>query len=253
MIRDALELVGELKAESLCPKTVHETRTQRYVKLGDDIVPYAKDLPARDHDVDILNDLIALANRFHEDDHQPVVWFNEDTVVLVVNDEGDRADVATMKLERSDLFKAISNLNPATWYQPKDFVRLLRITLYGALEPSVLLDPVRKVKFETTSSASSENARTRESVDKSILNSISSASALPEYVTLTLPVYVNPGANIKVSVVAAVEIDYTRQAFQLVILPDELENAKDTVMRHLADVLGAQLDDGVLAYQGSPS
>jgi hypothetical protein len=253
MIADALKYLAELKAQALAPSVVHETRTSRTVRVDGSVDVYDKDHPARDHKVETLGDVVALANRFKAEGRTPVVWYNEDAIQLVVNDGDHRDDVVVLNLVRSDLFGAIYGLDPKRWYDPKSFVRLLRVELYGALDAQTLLDPVRRVRFDNGVTTKVENTRVRESLGREITSAVKTDVEIPEYVVLQTLVYTTPGVNALAKIKAAVEVDSSRGEFQLAVLPDEIESAVLYALDNVRQDLEAALSEGIPFYQGSPS
>lgn len=253
MIAEALEYFAGIANASREAKVVVSRRDVDTVLLPNGAtVDYDNDFPSRSHGVKTLADLTSLANRFGEKDGAPVVWYDEDSIVLVINDETHRNDTVEMKLVKSGLYKAIESLDPRVWHQPKEFIRLLRIDLFGALDPQTLLQSVRKVQFDAGASTKVENTRVRESMGKEISASVSAASELPEYVNLVTPMFTNSGVETIVTIKAAVEVDPNRQAFQLVVLPDELDKAKAHVMRAVAAYLDDGLESAIPSYYGRP-
>jgi hypothetical protein len=253
MIVEALSFLTNLKAESLAPEVVHETRDRKVIRVGDSTDAYVKDHPARDHKVETLEDLVALANRFAEEDRTPVVWYNRDAIRLVINDGCYRDDVVTLDLVRSELYSAIEALDPRRWYDPKSFIRLLRVDLHGALEAQTLLDPVRRVRFDNGVTTTVEKTRVRESMGREITSAVKTEVEIPEYVLLQTSVYKTPGVVHDVMIKAAVEVEPSRGEFQLAVLPDEIQDAVVRTLDFIGDSLGDGLNDGIPYYQGSPS
>jgi len=252
----ALQFLAKQGVEAAGSQLFHKDRTTKVYRHPDgSSQTFIDETPARDHDAGTLSDLVALANRFHDEAEGgvgPVVWYDRTGVRLVINDDDYRDDKAELTLVESGLFRAIKALNPHEWHEAKAFVRLLRVHLFGALDPATLLYAVKKVKFESGQKTTAENSRVRESLGREITAQISAAADLPEYVVLTTQVYTTPGVETTVGIKAAVEVDPHAEKFQLVVLPDEIEKAYATVMSALADKLKSSLSDGIPAYQGKP-
>lgn len=250
MIKDALALLGDYAVEANKSETVFENRSSKSIRYADGTIQeFRKDFPDRRHTVGTLVDLIALANRFKDEGETPVVWYGPKAVLLVINDSGYRNDTAMLALSESTLFRSIKALDPRSWYDAKAFVRLLRVDLFGALDPATLLAAVKKVKFESGSKTTAENSRVKESLGREISAQVSAASELPEYVTLTTPAYTTPGVETSVGIRAAVEVDPHKEQFQLVVLPDEVSLAYEAVMSAVADKLRGSLKDGIPCYR----
>lgn len=254
MIEEALKFLADQAKSGMEPKIVHQGRTAKQVLVANQIVDVVRDYPPREHVVGTLSDLVALANRFNDDcEIMPVVWYDRERVGLTINDDDYRDDKVVLKLTESQLFKTITDLNPRLWYDPKLFVRLLRVELHGALDAQTLLVPVQRVKFENGATTRVENTRNRESLGREITSSVKTEVEFPEFVYLQAPVYTTPGIDTVVSIKAAVEVDPSRGEFQLAVLPDEIEKAVNHVMSKLGEYLAANLDDGIHFYQGSDS
>lgn len=215
------------------------------------IVTVPIDPSPRDHTVCQLDDLIRMANLFDDGLTSCVVWYNEDHVILVLDNDAHRCQKVTMTLEISDVCRVVASL-PGACYDHKSFVRLLRVQLAGALSPSSLLDIVRRVRFDNGAVTHSEVKRTRESLGREITASVSAESEIPDTVTLSVPVYSTLGETDPYPVRCTVEVDPVEGRFRLIPFPDEITRVYQLAVASIARRLAAGLSEGVPAYYGAP-
>lgn len=216
----------------------------------------------RSHQVDTLRDLISAANRFTaspddaETTEPPSVWVDEHAVRLVIDDGEHRANTVAFPLFESDQFKTLCALATGKpKFQQKPFVRLLRVDLAGCLSDSILLNQVRRLKFENSSVVSGEVKHARESMGREITSKVNAVEngELPEEVIVHVPVYRNRGEVTLVQPVrCALEIDPALGEFQLTPLPGEIQRIKDAALADIEDRLGAGLTEGIHLYNGRP-
>lgn len=264
MIAEAIQAIEGLARAATAPKPldIKDPRKARFVDGSGRLVEFSLPPPPRAHTVKQLDDLIALAKRFEtiiDDDgdckHLPVVFYDESAVVLVIDDDGHRCETATLKLEESDLFRAVRALGSgcaAKAFGHKDFVRLLRIDLAGALDPGTLLDIVQRVKFENGTVTSAEVRKSRESLGREITSAVSAEKDIPDTVVLSVPVYKTLGERETYPVRCTVEIDSMSAVFRLVPFPDEIENTLQLAVGSIADRLAGGLPESVPSYFGKP-
>ena len=229
-------------------------RQLRYLAAGSEIVIDTEPAP-RQHKPAMVAEIIALASRFATAADAPVVWYDQTAVCLVIDDDGNRLETATLTLETSDVFAVMERLRakPAeAWFDQKSFVRLLRIDLAGTLPPVTLLNPVCKVRFENGEKVSGEVRSQRESLGREIISKVEADTELPEEVTLTAPVYKTAGERDSYPVRCSVEVDPMQGKFRLLPLPDELERVRDLAVAYIGERLGAGLPETVPAYRGKP-
>lgn len=261
MILDALKYLGELKAASIEPRRVlgsDDPRTARLV-IGGALVD--RDVPPspRSHEAGTLAEVVALANRFAGEPAEategpPVVWYDAERVVLVIDDNGHRLERTALKLETSDVFATLMKLGETKpWMDHKPFVRMLRIDLAGALEPGIL-ERARSLIFESDSKASSVVTREKESLGRSISASVRAANGeLPEEVELNVPVYKTAGESRQRYLIrCAIDVDHDQCRLRLFPLPDEIERVRQLAVESIGERLGEGLGDGVNFYQGKP-
>lgn len=249
MIREALQYLTGLALESQKPVEVPTgDPAERIYLFGKEVVKVALPEPFRKHTAGQVDSLIEVAARFQED--APVVWVSEDSVVVVLDDEGHRAHLTTLPLVKSDLFDRLFKLaDEPEWLDQKAFIRLLRVDLAGTLPPGVLLDKVRKLSFENSSVVSGSVARDRESMGRSLTSQVKADSELPETVTIVAPVF---QLDAPYPIVCAVDVDAARGLLQLLPLPDEIERAKRSAINGLIDRLQKSLAETTHVYHGKP-
>lgn len=265
MKNDTLQTILNLKASAIEPKPLPlEDPLFFHFVVDGKVAKAQRPIPKRDHEVETLGDLAALARRFHGEGASPVVWYSAEAVTLVIDDSGYRVDKVSLLLETSDVFRVIELLagDRKRQFATKEFVRLLRIELAGTLDPGILLNRVRKTNFISDVSRKTEVMRDRESMGVSTTSSLGGDSTPPEFVTLLAPVYKTPGETEIYGVRCAVEVLTDESTFQLIPFPDEVKRVRqlavDSIFERLALMLpiGGASDDSAVSpipcYQGKP-
>jgi hypothetical protein len=262
MISEALAFIAGLATKAEHPvKLESSPRTLRYA-IGGTISEHDKAPEPRRHVVDTLEQIISLANRFRDEaaaegddtDLSPVVWYDAEQVVLVIDDAGHRLETARLTLATSDVFYRLNSLDEdRQTFNHKQFMRLLRVDLAGTLAPSVLLEKLKNLRIENGQVASSRIGRADESMGRTINAKVASeAGEIPEVVTLGVPVYSTPGETERLGISCAVEIDPGMGTFELIPLPDEIERVRQIAVESIGERLKAGLHDGIPCYQGKP-
>jgi hypothetical protein len=256
MFKELLDRVAELAMDAREPHElkIDDPRRKAYV-LDGQVINLAIEPSPRDHGVNSLEDIVALAKRFHdESDNSPVVWYDSGGVVLVIDDDEHRLDQATLQLEVSDVFKTVKALRELKkWHTHRDFIRLLRIDLARTIEDGSLLNRIRKVKIENGEMTSSEVRKSKESLGRQITAEISGESEIPDEVVLLVPVYSTAGERARYPIACSVEADPTKtEPFRLMPLPDEIERVGQLATDSIAERLREQLPESVPCYAGTP-
>lgn len=254
MIADALKYLTELANAAVKPFPVETNDPAHKTYLvGDREVNVETGKPKRAHKVASIASMVDLANRFTEQDvaktDSPVLWVNDESITLVIDDDEHRANVVTMDLPKSAVFAKLEDLDSSDWIDQKSFVRMLRIDLAGTLPPGVLLDRVRKLRFENSVAVSGTVARDRESMGRQIASKVEADGELPETVTLVTLVH-EIGAPVEIA--CAVDVDAARGLLQLLPLPGEIERAKRRATWALIADLREGINESVPIYHGAP-
>jgi hypothetical protein len=259
VLKEMIDALGDLtrKAAAPVPVPILDPRKVSFVVNGMQVTQDVPPTP-RDHKAGSLDEIIALANRFGEGatdlgEGQPVVWYDEEKVVLVIDDSGHRVERATLTLDTSDVFACLCRLSKAReWMDQKPFVRLLKLDLAGKVEPPYLIDRARKLKFEATSSSTGVVQRDRESLGRNITSEVTSDGDIPEEVLVNAPVFKTAGERDPYPVACAVETDPAMGKLRLVPLPDEVERVRQLAVASIGGRLATGLKEGVNAYYGKP-
>jgi hypothetical protein len=261
MLDAALKYLVELASKSKAPAPIDTGDPHQAAFVIDGkISTYEKAWPDRDHKVKSLDEIARLATRFDAADTNghgggsPVVWYDETQITLVMDDWAFRGNKAVLALETSDVFAKLIELRRNTRpYEQKDFIRLLRVDLAGTLEPVVLLNKVRSLKFSTTSDATAVKKAQSESLGKEIRSKVETDGGdLPEEVVLMAPVFKTFGLRKPIPVRCAVEVFPSEGTFKLVPMPDEIERAQQEAVQRVAERLAEELPETVPAYFGKP-
>lgn len=250
MIREAFEFLRDLSAKAVEPKAVYEDALEKVFFVDGSKTSIVKAHPDRRHNVETLDDVIALASRFASE-YKPAVWYSSTGVQLVVDDDAYRADTATLEFSETAVWQTVRELQKRAWLDQAAFVRLLRIDLASAIEPFVLLDRVKRLKWQAGSTTDRTVGFGRESLGRDIKAEVNAESEIPEAVELGVRVHANPGEDVRRVIRCAVEINAPEAKLRLVPFPDEISRIENLVVQHIAERLRAGLPESVPCYHGS--
>lgn len=260
MLKEFIDRIVTLGRESARPTRVvtGDPRVERYLTTDGQTVSFDIPTAPREHKAKTLDEIVALAKRFSDEsalpdnDYSPVVWYNEDAVMLVIDDGGHRLETATLDLVPSDVFGEMRRLAQSKpWYDQKSFVRLLKVDLIGTLPPGALLNVVARVKFENGTVTQGEVKKARESMSREVTAAASAEGEVPDDVTFSVPVYKTMGERNPFPLRCTVEIDPMQARFRLMPFPDEVERVQQLAMASIAERLLGGLPENVPAYYGS--
>jgi hypothetical protein len=206
-----------------------------YLRMGD-ILERKEATPAvRAHKATALETVIAKAAETPHDE-KVELWVSRDGITLLLND--DRRDTVRYALGLSDQIKTLDELARKNVSQ-KDLIFLLRTTFRDSLGlAGDLVAILRNVKFKVEEAGGSEIQHGKSSIGKSLSAEINGTKTLPEYVTLTVPVFAQAGVQqIRMPVECALEPDAATQTFRLAALPGAIERAVGDGERKLKVIL----------------
>jgi hypothetical protein len=248
MIQEALEYFAGKVLLGATPHDLPSTSKKVRSLVEGQIMEWDVPTPPRDHHPATLAEVIALAKRFA--DAKPVVWYDHEQVVMVIDDAGHRLETATLALEVSDTFAVVQMLRKdKPWYTQPDFVRLLRVDLAGTLDQAVLLNRVRKLVIGQKTTT--EVGRRGESFGHEI-NALAGANTdPPDEVDLVLPVFKTPREQTPVYVACTVDVEVAMpKPFRLIPKPDEVERVLQVAVGAIGERLRAGLPEGMACYHG---
>jgi len=196
--------------------------------------------PLRSHAVSSVDDLITAANKWNT---APVIWINDQTIVLVI-DDADRRETVSLTLIYSAVFQAVAKLETNSWLDQPTLIRLLRRELRGANGAAALLASVRKISFKQHASGHANIQHGSESMGQSVENEVTGAGDLAESLTIPVNVFANPGEDAKDKAVVIgldIDVDAKQQKFRLQPLPDEINLAKTTALAGIRTTIAKAL------------
>lgn len=243
MLKELLDSIVQLGRESQNVQTVKEFRdgTTRYRKPDGSLVEMQSPPDPRAHKA---LDLSAIVEFALENVGDSVIWYNRSAVVCLINDE-TRRDRVTLEMAYSPQMRLLMQLeqNPKQFTQ-SELVLILRTTFNGCYQDEIsksLLPAVRAVTFTKNSEGESTVDHGKASIGKKLTEKVTGAVAIPEYVTLKVPVFAN-AFDFTRQIRCAVEIDVSKERFQLIPLPLEIEKAisasEASIAEDIAELIG---------------
>lgn len=227
----------------------HETLNKVFVSQGGSYTTF--DIPPlpRGGILQGLDDLV-LACRDTAIAPAPEIYHQPDMLVVLLDRE-DRHERLALGLNRSALFRTVTELERNAFTQ-RDLIRTLRIKL-GLGSDHPVLKAIRRVDFRRRNDGSSVVERGKESLGRAVEMEVQSAEDIPEHFDLTMPVYANPGIRneSETTVRLHVDIDIENETFWVGPVADALEIAMQAVHMRLAAILRDQLP-GVQVFFGRP-
>lgn len=168
--------------------------------------------------------------------------------IIFVHDLADRRDVSLCTLAQTEAYKWLAEKSGSQMTQA-DFIRLLRITFRGCTSAdSVLISLLRKLQFNAASEVSGNLQHGRESVGRSIQSEMVGKDAVPEELTLNVPIFEN---HVFVApITCAIEIFPQERVFKLTPYPMQVRRAMDEAMADIETVLTGE--DMPPVFRGKP-
>lgn len=208
----------------------------------------------RHHEPGSLDDLIALAIPHAG---KAVVWHNENAVTLLY-DDSDRRDVAILSLAASEQFRTLVKLTPASGYEQRQFVHLLRFTL-GCPKPQV--DPFRSLNWRNEAAGEGVALHGKDRMGRTINAEASGTEELPDELRITIPLYTTAGERGGHHVQCGIELNARGDLPTIAIfsLPGEFEQAmyehQASIHERLVDAFSgtaSEASEPLPVYYGSP-
>lgn len=208
----------------------------------------------RSHTATDLSAVTQFAKRFQASkdlEPGPVIWYYRTAVVCLIEDS-ERRDKVTLPLDYSPQMKVLRSLEgPAKPMCQAEMVLMMRTTFRDSVEACPeIIDILRSIKFQRNEDGESEIKQGKKSIGNRLTAEMTGSKALPEYVTLNVPIWAN-GFSAWRAVECALEAYPEEQAFRLIPMPLQIEMAIVDAEASLADEIGEQAKD-IPVYYGTP-
>lgn len=209
--------------------------------------------PLRDHTLDTIEDLCALARDTEAMPGRREVWHDHAKVVLrsIQSPAESEIERGTLTLQVADRFRTLSGASNQLFDQ-RELVRLFKYKLVDGVDPT-LLAIVRSLNFVANDQVANQLESQRESLGRSIERQVSGVADLPEMFPVTTQVYQNAVVDFTAVVRCSLEPDFEQRKFRFSIFGDDLADAIREAQRVLSERIGELIgDESVAVYAGKP-
>lgn len=158
------------------------------------------------------------------------IFYNENDLTFVF-DENDRRDVASCGLVLSEPFRWLREKSGSHLDQ-KSVIRTLRVVFRGCLGNSEIIEVLKRLRFTGNGEVEGQVEHGKESLGRSITNAVTGQGALPDEITLNVPVWENH--TFRTSIVCAFEVLPAEGAFRITPYPLELRKGLDAGLQDIA-------------------
>lgn len=253
MLKELFEAINEQAVSAAGPHFEESDPTKIYaVRKPDGTVEFVGGrVPWRKHKAQDLETIAAFSDKFKT----AAIWYSREMVVCLTND-AERFDRITVDLIRSQQAAKLMDLQTTKPLMPqRDFLFMLRTVFTANAFPTApkLIDTLRSVKFEAGQKTDGVVQRGKSSVGKELSASATFLDAVPEQVTVSVPMFDNSFAKRSYDVICALEIHEVEMRLQLFPLPGEVEKAFAAAEADLSqDIRNLIGNDKVPVYYGCP-
>lgn len=256
MLQELFKAVEKSAVEGAMPKPVKLELPNGVVRVykQDGSTEDLIQIPDRQHvlgSVDQIGPFVV----YHNDkrDADPVVWFNDRGVVVVLGDGVDsrRNNVASLKFQPTEEFAFVlemANEKDPEKFLARDMIKMLRRQLWDAFSSESkrdsLIKLLRTVKFED------DEQGKLGTVKRSITSTADGESDFPAHVILNLRPFDDPALKDGFDVKCHFEVDPDSKTFSLIPIKSELKRASDDALQALQNLLVANVTCPI--FRGSP-
>lgn len=252
MTRDAIQLIQQTAQQAVGATLVKIPGDGRTAHLwaNNELKPIAIEPEPRAHTLLCLDDLIEAAKAAYEPSEASVSLWHCTKQVQMLYDDDDRRDRATFPLSHGEQFQLLSKLDQSeTPMRQKEFLRTLR--RLGVEKPIVNL--FRKLDWETGAKARGDVTHGTERLGREVTAQVTGIEALPEDLTISIPVYRERGEQEPVAIRCDIEIDASQQVLAICPQAGEIDRAVDlaqwSIRKRLEDALA---DTSIAIHYGNP-
>lgn len=255
-------LRGERNIETLQEHNPDDGRTLLYRDSAGSIDVVELRNPPLGAEVDTLASVVAAAE-FYRDDvggFPCTFWCGHERIVVVVNDDGvdgHRANVITMPIQPSPLFRTLKLADGGKAFKQRELLRFVSVTCAGAgLAPLEFQPLVRSLRFDFSDTQTGEHTGAgNDRMGREIRSEVAGADRLPDRVVFTFHPYPDLDdelPELEVSIEFAVDADGLDKTITLIPIPGSHRRAVVDATRALMGRLRAELDDNAVVLMGRP-
>ncbi len=260
MLKEMIEALAAQAINAAKPQYTEIDPTKMYaVRKPDGTIEFIGNRhPWRKHKAKDLETIVAFAERFDSDppvDWAPAIWYSRHAVTCLIDDDDVRQFISVEMLWSEQIAKMIELGQSKPMLSQFDLLYMFRTVFKpeSLTKNTGLIESLRKMTFSSGSKADVEIGRGKSSVGKSIAVEVTGQTAIPEQVTISVPVFNNAFARRSHDVLCALEIFENDGKFKLFPLPGEVElafaEAEANISASLRDLLGTT---DVPVYYGQP-
>lgn len=249
MIKEAIELIQGTAVKAEHAHKLFESRDGREVtySVKGEIQKFELGISPRAHVVGSLNDLIRYVKMQVLGVYS--IWHNCCGVRLLCND-ADRSDKVTFDLTYSDAANKLFDMsNNKNRFEQSEFVRLLHRTFQ--VDASIV-GVFRKLDFKIVQAAEGEFQHGKDRIGKSVQAEVAGTNAIPEVISISVPLYSNTGERDCHQIWLDVDLDAQRSQIICSPKPCEIEAAIDSHQDSIRERILAGLGEDIKVYRGNP-
>lgn len=221
-----------------------------FVRVGSELQKLDAPPDRRNHHVGGMADFIEGVQSMARQESAAQVFVSEKEIVALL-DANDRRDRITLSLQTTTRFARARLLEAQPYsFEPRAAVKFLRLEMHSAnVEP--IIQSLRRLDFQRTSSGRSAVEHGRESLGKSVEAVVQQAGDIPESFSIIVPIWSNQGAQKQATIDVGVFLDLEAQKVELRVLADEIAR----VLVQGTNALAADLREALpqsQVYVGTP-
>lgn len=176
------------------------------------------------------------------------IWHSNAACVFFL--DALRYERATLPLELSPLWKTLGGLVPGKKFPHKEFLRLLKHTLAGAIDPAFVA-AFSQLDIATMARINSNRQQQQQSLDKSVQAQISGPEK-PTSMTVEGRIFSNSDMPLTGRVAVSIEIDLDEQVIVVQTFPDAYEVSLRIAQQVLSEEIREQIKTDVMLTLTSP-
>ena len=189
------------------------------------------------HRFETAMELVTFIGALAPDPKEAAIFLDSDGATFVP-DRNDPRPKARVELDYTSRFETLQKFAGTNGSQPMDqrsFLALFRISFRGCLSGSNLVQLLRDLKFVNNAAGEGNIQHGQESLGRSIVAKVAGVDAIPEDITIHVPVFDGYGQSQPVA--CAIEIMTQEQRFRLIPFPGEVERAEADALDYVRGIL----------------